>query len=84
MSLALSLFTTTSSFSAEELRVSTHGFGIYRWWPFTYSDTYDVKGVSVYRFKMAPGEWGAFLNYISALLPVQCIVLTGSFATINL
>ena len=41
--------------AADSLRISTHGFGIFRWWDFVFSGKYNVKSVDVLRFKMAPG-----------------------------
>jgi hypothetical protein len=40
------------------LRVSTHGFGIYRWWPLRRTSSYDVQGVTVSRFAMPTGTLG--------------------------
>ena len=42
----------------EVLRVSTHGFGIYRWWPLVHTGSYDVKGVPVSRRQLPPDTLG--------------------------
>lgn len=43
---------------SDTLRVSTHGLGIYRWWPFVRTGGYEISGVDVGRYQMAPGTMG--------------------------
>ena len=55
------MMTSYSLYGADEiLEVSTHSFGIYRHWPLVSSEdsSYDVKGISLYRFQMQPGTLG--------------------------
>lgn len=42
----------------ETLRVSTHGFGILRWWPLVHTGTYDVRGVPVHKRQLPEGILG--------------------------
>ena len=56
--------------SDEVLRVSSHGLGVFRWWPLVETGTYDVQGVTVGRRELpadilgnasvSPGEAEAY------------------------